>query len=82
MGFLRKRLREGVITCYSAVGVAVRLERLLGFQVKGWDVIGGGEVYQLRDETARYNFLFMAKNSELDAKNALLWDVNRKYSTG
>jgi hypothetical protein len=30
----------------------------------------------------RYNVLFRAKNSEIEAENALLWDVNNKYSNG
>jgi len=51
-------------------------------QAKGWDVIGGGEGYQLREESARYNVLFRAKNSAIDAENALLWDVHRNYSNG
>jgi hypothetical protein len=90
-GWVEEYIRSGAKTRQEewtgsiAVGSKFFVENIrsqLRFQVKGRDVIGDGDGYQLREEAASYSVLFGAKNSEIGAENAFLWNLNLKYSNG
>ena len=51
------------------------VKALLGFRAKGRAVIEGNEGYQLREESADYKALFVAKKDDIGPENTYFWDV-------
>jgi len=55
-------------------GFIETIKKILGFQVKGRDVIRTGENYQLREHQTAYRPIFAYENSSLSDDNTYLWD--------
>jgi hypothetical protein len=62
-----------------AVGSRAFVEKvkvLLGYRVKGRDIIKGAEGYQIRDGPVTYNALFGAEKRDIGPPSAYFWDIN------
>jgi putative transposase len=53
-----------------------KVNALLGFKVKGRNVIEDGEGYQLREGAFHYTALFGAEKDDIGPQNTYSWDVN------
>jgi hypothetical protein len=52
------------------------VKEFLGMRAKGWDVVEGGEGYQLREAAAHYKALFGDENEDIGLENAYSWDLD------
>jgi len=57
-------------------GFIEAIKKALGFQVKGRDVIGVGESYQLREQQSAYSPLLGHEKNDLSDDNTYFWDVS------
>jgi len=53
-----------------------KVKSLLGFRVKGGEVIEAGEAYQVREGPVSYNAPFGAKKEDIGPENTYFWNVN------
>jgi hypothetical protein len=71
----RKEDRTGSIAVGSE-GFAERVKELLGFRVKGREVVKDGEGCRIREGTALYIPLFGAEKEEIGSENTYYWSIN------
>jgi len=57
-------------------GFIEAIKKALGFQVKGRDVIGAGENYQLREQQSAYSPIFVHEKATLRDDNTCFWDIS------
>jgi hypothetical protein len=53
-----------------------KVKALLGYRVKGRDIIKGAEGYQVQEGPVTYNALLGAEKGDIDLQNAYFWDIN------
>ncbi len=76
-----EKIRQEEWTSSIAAGSRSFVENVkahLGFRVKGRDIIGANEGYQLREGSAPYKALFGAENDDIGLENTYFLVVNNE----